>query len=110
MDKKEQVAKLLDEFSEEYKDEYLKDLANQIDQIYNQPEPELREKIAEIVERETSGDFPESYLVIADQILSLLKEPVTEPCPECGGMKKVPSKERAYIFIVCPSCNGTGSK
>ena len=43
MDKKEQVAKLLDEFSEEYKDEYLKDLANQIDQIYNQPDPEIPE-------------------------------------------------------------------
>ena len=136
MDKKERVAKLLDEFSEEYKDEYLKDLANQIDQIYNQPDPELREKIADIIRIETKGNYPESPEAIADEILSLLnpKEPVTEPCPDnslvqCNSydidckrcIHCKPHKETAdckdYVRcettgleVRCETCNGTGSK
>lgn len=105
MDKKEQVVKLefinTDfTFAENGKFNLTKTGMEKIDQIYNQPDPELREKIARIIygsdftgleARWDNCDNQDFRLERADQILSLLanpKEPVvfepiklTAECP-----------------------------
>jgi hypothetical protein len=98
MDKKEQVAKLLDEFSEEYKDEYLKDLANQIDQIYNQPEP-------------VTEPCPDNSLVQCNSYDIDCKRCIhCKPHKETADCKDYVRCETTGLEVRCETCNGTGSK
>jgi hypothetical protein len=126
MDKKEQVVKVITDWCNEpnWLIGDIPILASQIDQIYNQPDPELREKIAELIygylapgcydSREFELSKP-TLLIYADQILSLLqqanpKEPVTdskenkEPdtCPYVNGCGLYPD--------CCPEAQGSDYK
>lgn len=124
---KEKIAKIIiDEFGEEYKEEYLEGLASQISALFNTEE--IREKIANIIwgypylhtwlTLDDAKTYPkwkgqtEFCYTQASQILSLLFGQRQEKiCPHCNGEGYHDSLP-APMFgekVKCAYCNGTGS-